>query len=102
MAATASTDLAPSLNSAERSRLRSCEHTIQEHLGKFVEVGLALAEISAARLYRETHRTFENYLREKWDLETRRAEQLIAAAHVAENVTGSLPASEPMRTKWFA
>jgi phage N-6-adenine-methyltransferase len=48
------------------SRLAECEAVIERGLATFVEVGNALLEIRDDRLYRETHRTFEDYCRERW------------------------------------
>ena len=53
------------LTTAERSRLNDLEATIERGQEVFIEVGLALAEVHDARLYRDTHRTFEGYLRER-------------------------------------
>jgi hypothetical protein len=93
-AASAATAIVPSLNSAERSRLSVCEATIQQHLGTFVQVGLALAEIRNSALYRETHKSFEDYCRDKWDIARQHAYRLIDAAKVAEVVSAATPPSE--------
>ncbi len=86
------------LNAAERSKLRLCETTIQKHLGTFMEVGNALAEIRDAKLYREEHKTFEAYCKAKWDFEKRHAYRLIAAAEVAEKVSHGTQKPESERT----
>jgi hypothetical protein len=39
------------------------------------------------RLYRETHKTFEEYCKEKWEIKRQRAYELIDAAKVAENLS---------------
>ncbi len=84
------------LNSAERSTLKMCEATISKHIGTFVEVGTALAEINDGNLYRESHRTFEAYIKDKWDFAKSHAYRLIAAAEVVKNVPhgGQIPTSE--------
>ena len=43
-------------------------------------------QIRDNRLYRETYGTFEEYCKEKWNLERRRAYQLIDGYKVSENV----------------
>jgi hypothetical protein len=75
------------------SRLDELEDIIERGLATFVEVGGALLEIRASRLYRETHDTFEFYCRERWGFVASRARQLMAAAEVASvtDVTPELP-----------
>lgn len=70
----------------EQARLRECEATIEKGMATFVEVGQALAEISEKKLYRDTHKTFEAYCKERWGHNRRWAYQLIDAAGVMENV----------------
>lgn len=67
-------------------RLCELETVIERGLHTFVEVGAALLEIRDSRLYRENYGTFEEYCRERWGIERRRAYQLMDAAEVAENV----------------
>jgi len=67
---------------AERSRLSELEAVVESGLQTFVEVGQALSEIRDSRLYRETHATFEDYCRERWQFTGRRGRQLIAAAEI--------------------
>jgi SAM-dependent methyltransferase len=76
-----------SLAARERSRLAELERVVEHGLATFVEVGLALAEIRDARLYRETHETFERYLAERWGLSRSRGYRMIEAAKVAELVS---------------
>lgn len=78
--------LAPTLNSLERSKLRTCEAVIQRHVAAFVEMGNALATIRDERLYRETHKSFEAYLRDRWQLERTYAHRLIEAAKVTQAI----------------
>ena len=81
----------------ERSRLYQLEETIRQGLNTFVDVGNALLEIRDKRLYRQEYSTFEEYCREQWNMERRRAYQLMDAAQVVENVyhgTQILPTSE--------
>ena len=75
--------LARELLAGERVRLAQLEAVIERGLETFVEVGLALAEIRDGRPYRETHSTFEAYLRERWSMSRSRGYRLIDAAHVA-------------------
>lgn len=80
------TEVANQLNSLERSNLRLCEKTIQEHLSEFVQVGEALAKIRDDQLYRETNQSFEDYCHEKWDYQRSYAYRVIAASQVVRSV----------------
>lgn len=71
-----------SLNTNERKALRTLEGRIAAGIQSFRDVGSALLEIRDARLYRESHTSFEAYCREKWDLERARAYQFMSAAEV--------------------
>lgn len=79
------------LTAAERNRLTKYEATIRSHFESFRLAGEALKNIREARLYRETHDTFENYCREKWDMSKTQANRLIAAAKVVENISTVAP-----------
>ena len=52
-------------------RLQTCEKTVREGLGMFVAVGAALMEIRDARLYRETHPSFESFIQSVFALSCR-------------------------------
>ncbi len=78
-------------------KLEELEAIIGRGLQSFVEVGNALTEIRDARLYRDTHPTFEAYCKERWRMVASRARQLIAAAETTErinSVTTVTPTSE--------
>lgn len=68
------------LSTTERKKLRALEERIGTGIRSFLDVGTALLEIRDARLYRESHTSFEAYCREKWDLERARAYQFMDAA----------------------
>lgn len=70
------------LSLAETTELARCELLIERGLSTFVEVGEALLRIRDGRLYRETHRTFEDYCRERWDLKRQRAYELMQASEI--------------------
>jgi hypothetical protein len=70
------------LSTTERKDLARLEGTLEAGLKTFFDVGHALAEIRERRLYRATHKTFEDYCREKWGFSRQRGQQLIAAAEV--------------------
>lgn len=52
----------------------------------FYEAGVALRELRDKRLYRSTHRTFEEYCQDRFGYTRRRPYQLIEAAIVFENL----------------
>lgn len=70
-------DVTTTLAETEKTLLAECESVIQKGLGTFLEVGRALAEIRDQQLYRETHKTFEKYCKDVWDLSRGRAYQQI-------------------------
>ena len=74
------------LSVVEVQRLEALESVIDAGMQTFVHVGNALLEIRDNRLYRNTHRTFEKYCRERWGVNSSRARQLIDAAEVVENL----------------
>jgi hypothetical protein len=84
--------------SAEVEHLSKLEAIVQLGLDAKVEVGIGLAEISDARLYRGTHQTFAAYLRDRWGISRRRGHQLIQAAEVTHapstGVDNPAPATE--------
>jgi len=75
------------LDVAERARLQELESIVENGLQIFYEVGKALDEIRELKLYRETHKSFEGYCREKWAIARRTADQFIGAARVIENLS---------------
>lgn len=79
------TGLAP----AERRELEDLEGVIERGLETFVEVGNALLVIREKELFRGTHKAFEGYCRERWNFTGRRANQLIEAAGVVNELAPS-------------
>lgn len=84
------------LSVTEKTELEQLESVISKNLGAFYEVGCALAKIRDSRLYRETHATFEDYCRERWDMSHQHADRLIGSSNVIEVLTpiGVKPANE--------
>ena len=70
------------LTSDEADRLAGCEAVIEAGLMGFVEVGEALAGIRDARLYRQEHASFEDYVRERWGLSRRTAYRMVDSAKI--------------------
>ena len=74
------------LSPAEVQTLEHYEHIIAQGIETFVEVGQALLAIRDQRLYRQSYTTFEDYLRQRWDLSRSYAHRMIDAAVVVENL----------------
>ena len=79
------TELSP-LSLDEQQRLNACEQIIDEGLSTFMAVGNALIEIRHSKLYREKHRTFEAYCRNRFGIKRQRAYELMGAAEVVNNL----------------
>ncbi len=71
------------LTPSEQKERRRLERIVER---SFVEAGRALMKLRDNRLYRSTHRTFEEYCRERFDFSRRRPYQLIKAAAVVEHL----------------
>lgn len=84
----------PGLTDDERARLNAHEQTIRAGLQTFFAVGMAFTDIRESRLYRETHRSFEEYCRDTWGISRQRASQLINAGRVMQLITGDAPECE--------
>ena len=70
----------------ESQRLRSLEVVISKGKNMFMEVGCALAEIRDSKLYRTTHKSFEDYCREKWGWSKTHCNRLIEASAVVADL----------------
>jgi len=79
-------ELVEPLSSSEAQTLAHYEAIIAKGLKVFVEVGQALLAIREQKLYREAFGTFEDYLRQRWDLSRSYAHRLIDAAEVTERL----------------
>lgn len=73
-----------SLDSTELENLDRLEAVTRRGLDTYFEVGEALAEIGDAELYRETHRTFAAYLRERWGIHGPHGPRLVDARDVPD------------------
>ena len=75
--------LAKQLNENPSERLKHLEVIVEEGLAAFVDVGLALAEIKAEKLYIESgFTTWEDYTRERWSWTRQYATKYLGAAAV--------------------
>lgn len=76
------------LSPEETEMLAVCESEISDGITTFWQVGQALAQVSAKRLYREKYETFQIYCSERWGMSRQNAYRLIEATDVFENVPG--------------
>lgn len=74
----------PELTEQEQSLRLHLERRVER---AFFEAGKALMELRDRRLYRSTHRTFEEYCRDRFGHSRQKSNYLIAAADVYENLT---------------
>lgn len=86
------------LTSQERNDLSRYEGFIEQNLQTLFEVGKAFAQIRDAKLYRETHKTFEEYCVARWKISRPRAYQLIDASIVQKNLSTIVDKSLPLPT----
>lgn len=75
------------LSAAERADLATCETALDNLRMAFAAAGKALQVIRDARLYRDTHGTFEAYAEDRWDMSRAQAYRLISAWPLAERLS---------------
>ncbi|MHC5862156.1 hypothetical protein [Nostoc sp.] len=80
------------VTAAEVEELSETEERDRLHLERrveraFFEAGKALTELRDRRLYRSTHKTFEEYCRDRFGHSRQQSNYLIAAAGIYENLT---------------
>jgi hypothetical protein len=78
----------PELTEAEESDRLHLERKVER---AFFEAGKALAELRDRRLYRSTHKTFEEYCKDRFGFERRHPYRLIEAAEVIDNLRKMCP-----------
>lgn len=74
------------LTRVEREELARLEEIVERGLHAFLAVADALLTIRSARLYRETHQTFDSYVRDRFDLAPRTAYGYLEARSVLANL----------------
>ncbi|MCJ0875242.1 hypothetical protein [Streptomyces sp. AP-93] len=74
----------PKLIAQEQQKLTACEAALENLRIAFFAAGKALQVIRDAKLYRESHTTFEEYTLERWDITPQYAGKLIRCWRVAE------------------
>jgi len=79
------------LNVVERRELQSLEEIIQRSLNTLIESGAALLSIRDKKLWRESHKSFEAYVRDKWDIEKNYANKIIASSETVKKLGTIVP-----------
>lgn len=74
------------LSQKESQSLVACEAKVKLLMTSFVEAGKALKKIVDGELYRATHDSFNGYCKAKWSFGQRRAQQLMAASTVVDEL----------------
>ncbi|WP_280427894.1 hypothetical protein [Nocardia brasiliensis] len=82
-------EAAGELSAKERDDLAVCEGALDVLRVAFWRAGKALKVISAARLYRETHSTFEEYVSDRWQMPRQHAYRLMDSAAIAEPIVAT-------------
>ena len=77
-----------SLSPADQTLLRECEDEIRDNITGWYIVGQRLMQIQEAKLYRQTHDSFEKYCREMWSFSRPQAYRLIAAHQCTAQLRG--------------
>lgn len=86
----------PELTAAELGSLDGLEAIAHHGLGTYLQVGGALAEIRDRHLYRETHPSFEAYLRDRWAVDVPQGELPPATTILTDAEAGSALELEPL------
>lgn len=68
------------LTKSEQSTFEELEAIVEAHKDSWFKAGVALAQIRDGRLYRASHKTFAQYLHERWDMGRSQAYRLIDAS----------------------
>jgi hypothetical protein len=83
------------LTTAEKKKRKQLERTVEK---AFYLAGLALKELRDLRLYRNTHRSFNDYCRSRFGHSRQKSNYLIAGAEIYQNLTTNcclvLPSTE--------
>jgi hypothetical protein len=90
--------MANELTQRDSRRLIELERVIQKGFDSFMEVGTALMEIQEQKLYLATHKTFDAYCNERWNMSRATAYRRIESAKPVNEVVNSLSHGETNRT----
>jgi hypothetical protein len=82
------------LNVVERRSLESLEKVIERGVESFLATGSALKEIRDQRLYREGHKTFEAYVKARWEFQKDYANKLIGSSEMKQKMNTMVSVSD--------
>ena len=80
-------NLTTQLTEIEKAEFETLEGIIGRSVKSFVDVGNALLTIRDRGLFREGHKTFNDYCKAKWGMSKTHANRLITGSQVVENLT---------------
>ena len=81
------------LTDGERADLLRAENEIEQHEKEHLRIGWPLRTIRDERLFRETHRAWGAYTRERWGMTKQSADRFIKAVEIVEELEAAgLPA----------
>jgi len=71
-----------------------CEAVIAENMKGFLQVGSALCVMRDNRLWRSTHRSFEHYCEDRWEIGRAYASQIISSTSMVEEMAVYIQAKQ--------
>lgn len=78
------------LSSIEQKKLAALEKKLERYwVQSYLEIGTVLAEIKRAKLYRDTHETWAQYCRDRWNIGDNFADKQIRAAEAVAIWSGT-------------
>lgn len=80
-------EIATALSDEEAEQLVACEQVIENGIKIWYQVGEALMHVRDGRLYRSTHKTFESYCQDRWQMERAHAYRLISGSQVVNDLS---------------
>lgn len=69
----------------ENNRLAEIVKEVDAGIDSWMRIGKLLAEIDASCLYRATHKSFNDFCRDKWGMSSRNAKRYIVGSRYAEH-----------------
>lgn len=88
------------LTEAEQQLLAECEAIIEKGFKTFIMVCDALVDVRDKKLYRASHKTFQDYCADRWKMTARHANRLMLSGPVVKNIeseqlVSSVPVAVP-------
>lgn len=83
------------MSKQDAARLKELEAIVDKNLRSLHHVGTALMEIRDSKLYRDTHKTFQQYVEERFSISRPRAYQLIDACTLVDKMSTTVDKNTP-------